>query len=178
MTFKAPEPLSILTFNWHEPYITLLAKSGHTFDIAEPKTGRGGVRRWTLASRPVPQNAKIISHGDGLQNLKAGKYDIALCQNVFDLGAVVEYDTPSILIFHNKLSTELALGGDTVLRGDYLASVTPLIEKADRLVFVSESKRLDWDFPDGKIIAPGVDIEQMKNISRRRDKLFRVWRTE
>ena len=162
MNRKAPEPLSILTFNWHEPYISLLAKTGHTFDIAEPDTGRGGVRRWNYASRPLPQNAKIISHEDGLKNLKAGRYDIALCHNVTDLSAVVEYDTPSILISHNKLTTELALGGDTVTRASYLASLKPLIEKADRLVFVSESKRLDWDFPDSKVITPGIDIDMAK----------------
>ena len=162
MNRKAPEPLSILTFNWHEPYISLLAKTGHTFDIAEPETGRSGVRRWNLSSRPLPQNAKIISQEDGLRNLKAGRYDIALCHNVTDLSAVVEYDTPSILIFHNKLTTELALGGDTVTREDYLASVEPLIEKADRLVFVSVSKRLDWGFLDGEIITPGVDIDIAK----------------
>lgn len=163
MTKETPKQLSILTFNWHEPYISLLAKTGHFFDIAEPKTGRGGVRRWSVSSRPVPQNGKIISFDEGIRNLKSGQYDIAICHNVADLKAVAQYDTPSILTFHNKLSTELALGGDTVKRSDYIASVGQLIKKANKLVFVSESKRRDWDLPESEIITPGVDIKGAKN---------------
>lgn len=151
--------LSILTFNWHEPYISLLAKTGHNFSIAEPDVGRGLIRRWNRAARPVPAYATIVSQKEAVKSLEAKNYDLVVCHNISDMKRVAGYGVPKILLFHNKLTTELALGKNTVTRVAYLDAVEPYISKADKLVFVSESKQADWDLQDGMVIAPGIDFD-------------------
>lgn len=166
--------LEILSFNWHEPYLWLLAKTGHRFEVAEPYAGRGAVRRWDRRVRPIPQNMSVISEHLALQKLKDKKYDLAVCHNFRDLRLVADNGVPAVLIFHNKLTTELALGGDTVDRGKYLQNVTPLAGRAEALVFVSESKREDWGLGGGITIKPGVDIDDLITYEGNKRKILRV----
>ena len=151
--------MRILTFNWHEPYIHLLAGTGHGLDIVEPFAGHGLARRWDFSVRPIPQNAKLISWEAARNGLRRDIYDLAVCHNFADLAAVCDFSVPPILIFHNRLTGELALGGNTVARDKYLADVSPLARKAAKLVFVSSSKKDDWGF-DGDVIAHGVDVSR------------------
>ena len=46
-------PLRILTFNWHEAYICLLAKTGHKFTVVDKH--KGGHAGWLQGTRPVPR---------------------------------------------------------------------------------------------------------------------------
>ena len=48
--------LKILSYNWHEPYLCLLSKVGHTFLIIEPEISEGNYRRWDKNMRPVNRN--------------------------------------------------------------------------------------------------------------------------
>lgn len=149
--------LSILTFNWHEPFIYNLARTGQSFDVAEPSVSRAGLRKWDLRCRPVPSNCAIIGMQTAVEKLERKAYSAVVCHNPADVAAVAAFDVPVVLVFHNRLSTELALGGDTVASGDYLGGVKPLIERADIKVFVSVSKKEDWGM-DGEVIGPGVDV--------------------
>jgi hypothetical protein len=148
----------ILTFNWHEPYLATLAATGHRFTVAEPDLGRNGPRRWNETCRPLPTNVTLVSEREGRALLADGAFDLVLAHNFRDMALVADASAPTILLFHNSLSGELALGGDTVDRDDYLADVTPLAHRATRRVFVSPLKRIDWGI-DGDVILPGIDLD-------------------
>jgi len=166
--------LRILTFNWHEPYICLLAKTGHAFDVAEPSGGRAGVHRWDGRVRPKPENVTVTGMDDAIKGLKENLHDLVICHNFRDLKNVAEYSTPAVLTFHNKLAAELAIGGGTVSREDYLAGVAPLAGRAEALVFVSEGKREDWSFGRGRVIKPCVDIDDLIPYGGEEKKILRV----
>ncbi len=151
--------LNILTFNWHEPYICLLSETGHNFYIYEPVTGQKLQRRWSPGFRPLPENAKIVDKAEMNRGLEKGGFDLVLCQNINDLLTVQNYPkTPKILVFHNKLSTEIVLGGNTVDRAIYLAQVKPLMDGV-LPVFISESKKAEWGL-EGEVIPPGINVNQ------------------
>ena len=47
--------LKILSWNWHEPYLTMIAKTGHDIHIVEPDQGRiGGAQ----VERPYPAETR------------------------------------------------------------------------------------------------------------------------
>jgi len=153
------QSLSILTFNWHEPYLCKLAKTGHFFDVVAPSLPRFGERLWDNSIRPLPQNVKIISAESAAAKMERNAYAAAICHNVADVAFAARFDTPIILIFHNTLTAELAIGGNTVSREDYLASIKPMLERADIKVFVSEMKKRDWEL-SGEVIHHGVDVSE------------------
>lgn len=152
----AKAPLKILSFNWHEPYLCALARTGHSFDVAEPRLGRDGARAWDRRLRPVPENLRLITELDARLNLDEGWYDLVLCHNFRDVAQVAAFEAPIALLFHNLLTGELAIGGRTVERRRYLDNVAPLAERAERMIFVSEAKRQDWGY-EGRVIVHGVD---------------------
>ena len=151
--------MRILTFNWHEAYICLLAKTGHQIDIVE--RFKGGSKVWFYETRPLPGNAAVVTEATARRRLRTRSYDVVVCHNVPDLVWSSEWPARKILIFHNKLSTEIALGRNTIDLETYRAEVKHLVETTRdvELVFISESKRDDWAFP-GHVIPPGIDLEE------------------
>ncbi len=149
----------ILTFNWHESYIHLLARTGCDFDVVEKwKGGRFG---WIEEFRPIPSNCRLVSEDEAKTGLNAGAYDRIIAHNINDLISVNEWPIPKILIFHNKLSTEIALGGNTVNREAYLENARQLIDSTKdlTLVFISKAKMEDWGMK-GEVILPGIDTAE------------------
>jgi spore maturation protein CgeB/Tfp pilus assembly protein PilF/ubiquinone/menaquinone biosynthesis C-methylase UbiE len=151
--------LNILTFNWHEIYICLLARTGFSFIVAEPDNN-GTPRRWDTRMRPVPDNVRIVTTPEWHAALRAGAFDLVIAHNpVQDLPHLVQFDVPKILVLHNKLSTSLALGNaeddareiSGKIKNDLFAATPNL-----RLVFISDTKRADWGL-DGTVIRPGID---------------------
>ena len=151
--------MRILTFNWHEAYICLLAKTGHQIDIVE--RFKGGSKVWFYETRPLPGNAAVVTEATARRRLRTRSYDVVVCHNVPDLVWSSEWPARKILIFHNKLSPEIALGRNTIDLETYRAEVKHLVETTRdvELVFISESKRDDWAFP-GHVIPPGIDLEE------------------
>ncbi|MEC4684761.1 MAG: methyltransferase domain-containing protein [Nitrospirota bacterium] len=163
----------ILTFNWHESYIHLLARTGYYFDVVEKwKGGRFG---WIEEFRPVPPNCRLVSEDEAKAGLNAGAYARIIAHNINDLISVNEWTIPKILIFHNKLSTEIALGGNTVNREAYLENVRQLIDSTKNLilVFISKAKMEDWGMK-GEIILPGVDTAEYGSWRGDAHKVLRV----
>jgi len=150
--------LKILSFNWHEPYICLLSEIGHRFLIVEPEITNGNYRRWDKNMRPIPSNVSLISDDEATSQLDKGEFDIAIAHNIKDLVKLNSYNLPKILVFHNKLSTEILLGKNEIIRDDYLKTIDHLL-KGVKKVFISESKRLDWGM-DGEVILPGIDVDK------------------
>jgi len=102
--------LNILSFNWHEPYICLLARTSHTFTIVEPEVREGVTMKWRKELRLVPENVSVVDRENALSQLEEGVFDLAICQNVKDLVFIRGFGMPKILVFHNKLTTEIELG--------------------------------------------------------------------
>ncbi len=148
--------LKILSYNWHEPYLCLLSKIGHTFLIIEPEISEGNYRRWDKNMRPVPDNVILVSEKEAISQLDEGAIDLVIAHNIKDLVNIYEYSLPKIIVFHNKLSTEIKLGKNKVNRDDYLNKINPLLVNVKK-VFISESKRHDWDMT-GDVILPGLDV--------------------
>ncbi len=148
--------LKILTFNWHEPYICLLARVGFQFYIVEPELSPGKFRRWDANMRPLPENAQILSQEEASKQLEEEGFDLVIANNIKDLVWVKSFHLPKISLFHCRLSAEIAIGGHQVQRDDYLERIAPLLTGVKN-VFISESKKQDWGL-QGEVIPHGLDI--------------------
>ncbi len=60
--------LRILTFNWHDPYIYLFARTSHDIHVGDWMQRADGTRGWDLRKRPVPSNVTLI---DGEEKARA-----------------------------------------------------------------------------------------------------------
>lgn len=149
-------PLRILTFNWHEAYLHLLSKISSVFDVVQKR--KAGLYGWIKAFRPVPPNMRLVHARVAQENLRAGAYDRVIAHNFQDLLAVRDCGVPVVLVFHNKLTTEIALSRRSVDRQEYLGKAERLIRSVPdlRLVFVSPTKQIDWGL-EGRVILPGID---------------------
>jgi glycosyltransferase involved in cell wall biosynthesis/tetratricopeptide (TPR) repeat protein/precorrin-6B methylase 2 len=164
--------LTILTFNWHEPYLCLLSEIGHEFLVVEPEISPGNTRHWDTNMRPLPENVRLISSKEALRQLDRNSIDLVIAHNVKDLIEIRDYTLPKILVFHNRLSTEIALGKGEVDREDYLSKIQPFF-KSVKKVFISESKRSDWEF-EGKVILPGIDVDEFEAYTGENSCVLRV----
>ena len=106
--------LKILSFNWHEPYLCLLSKIGHEFLVIEPEVGDGKIRKWDQNMRPLPINVRLLSLEAAKEELDQNAVDLIIAHNVKDLIELKDYTLPRILVFHNRLSTEIDLGNGKV----------------------------------------------------------------
>jgi len=151
--------LRILTFDWHEAYICLLARTGFSFIVAEPVCN-GVTRKWDERMRPVPENARIVPTEEWEDGLRNAAFDLVIAHNpIDDLIHLVAFDVPKILVLHNRLSTSLALGNNEAQRDEIYAKMRDELFAATpnlKLVFISETKRDDWGL-SGRVIRPGID---------------------
>ena len=164
--------LKILSYNWHEPYLCLLSKIGHTFLIIEPEITEGNYRRWDQNMRPIPDNVILVSEDEAMAQLDEGSLDLIIAHNVKDLIKIRDYSIPKILVFHNKLTTEIGLGNNNINRDKYLNSIGPLLIDVNK-VFISNSKRLDWEM-DGDVILPGLDVDEYSGYTGESSTILRV----
>ena len=164
--------LKILTFNWHEPYLCLLSKIGHEFLVIEPEIGPGKIRKWDRNMRPLPENVHLLSLEAAREELDQNAVDVIIAHNVKDLIELNDYSLPKILVFHNRLSTEIDLGNGKVDREEYLTKIQPFCDQAKK-VFISESKKQDWGM-DGKVIRPGLDVSEYDTYSGEAPRVLRV----
>lgn len=175
--------MRLLTFNWHEAYLCGLAKTGHRLEIVE--RDKGGSRVWFYETRPLPSNATIVPEAAARRRAGKRSYDAIVCHNIKDLLWAQDYAIPKILVFHNRLCTELALAGNPD-RGTFRREVVDVIAATRdvAMVFISESKQRDWDLP-GYVITPGIDpsdyggyggadarVLRVGNFMRRRDVML------
>ena len=153
--------MQILTFNWHEAYLWLLAKTGHAFHIVLREKGYRGHKAWFHQFRPVPPGARLIEEAEAREQWKTGAYDLILCHDPSDLAVVLDCPAPKILVLHNRASTVLAMNRYPGSKEKYLAWFRELLEASGpvRLVYISERKREDWGIP-GEVIPPGLDLSE------------------
>jgi hypothetical protein len=165
--------LRTLTINWHESYIHLLSKTGHAFDVVEKQ--KAGIFGWIHAIRPVPPNCRLVSQMVARSKLQGGAYDWIIAHSLADLLFFREWETPKVLVFHTKLTNDIAMTPTPVDRGAYMERVEQLISEARNLsiVFVSESKKSDWGL-DGGVILPGIDGEEYDGAVGDLEKVLRI----
>lgn len=148
--------MRILSFNWHTPYLSMLAMLDHRFEIAPPNIQTDQLSSWNEEMRPAPKNVTPITRQQMQDRIKEpGYYDLIIGHNVKDLAAAKDIKTPKILVFHNRLSTEAALGNQPGIVDEYRRYVRRLVSGVYS-VFISKTKRSDWGLP-GAIIMPGVE---------------------
>ncbi len=164
--------LKILTFNWHEPYLCLLTKIGHEFLVVEPEVASGKSRHWDQNMRPLPKNASLVSLEEALDQLNQNAVDLVIAHNVKDLIEIRDYTLPKILVFHNRLTTEIDLGNGKIGRDDYLSKIQPFVEPVKK-VFISESKKSDWGL-EGRVIPPGIDVDEYDTYTGENSRILRV----
>ncbi|MBI4382929.1 MAG: glycosyltransferase [Nitrospinae bacterium] len=164
--------LKILTFNWHEPYLCLMAKLGHQFYVLEPEIGPGHIRRWDENMRPRPENVHLVSMEHAEEMLLQNDVDLAIAHNIKDLIWMMGYDLPKIAVFHNRLTTEIGLSKNTISADEYKDKIKVLLEGIQK-VFISESKRRDWGLP-GEVILPGLDVRDFGGYTGERPVVLRV----
>jgi len=151
----------ILTFNWHVPYLCLMARTGHEFFVVEPET-TSGRRRWDHEMRPPPENVRVLDDRTWRRGLEENVFDLVVCHNHMDLVSVLSYPAPKILVLHNRLSTSLAMGDGLDKRPTFWENIfLPLYQSAGhvRFVAISAAKKADWGLP-ARVIMPGVDPDE------------------
>jgi len=155
---EGKDVIHILTFNWHEGYLTLLGKIPDIrMTIVERQ--KGGYSRWMTEFRPCPRGSRIVSETIACEELARGAFDMVIAHDPTDLLLTKESPVPQILVLHNRITTMLALGGNKVSREEYLewfsgvAGMVPDLE----IIAISKSKAKDWGLENARVIEPGVD---------------------
>lgn len=164
--------LRILTFNWHEGYIHLLAKTGYQFDVVQRlKGGRFG---WIHEFRPVPPNCRLITEDEAKTGLASGCYDRAICHNLQDFTLVAETPIPKVLLHHNKPIVETGISDRTEME-EFLRRLHSIYSQIKdlTLVFISETKKDSWGL-EGEVILPGIDHSDYQGWEGREEKVLRV----
>lgn len=153
----------ILTFNFHEPYLCLMAKTGLPFTVGL-YNGPPLARPWQTKYRPVPPNITLVEEHIWRDDLEAGRFDVVVAHNEINAASVLPIimrrPTPGLFVCHNRrsfLETTLREGREKKLK----AFRTLLVRLRDHMtfVFISESKRDDYGTP-GKVILPGIDVDE------------------
>ncbi len=166
-------PPRILTFNFHEPYLCLMAKTGLPFDVGLYAQGQLG-RIWNTAHRPKPENLALIDEPQWREALEQGRYDVIIAHNESNALDVAKAPGAKLLVCHNRR---------TFLRTNATTDQGDPVEVLDRLirglrnyfefVFISESKRDDYGVP-GRVILPGIDVEAYGGYDGARPEILRV----
>lgn len=175
----------ILTFNFHEPYLCLMAETGLPLDVGVYEHGPLA-RAWHAQFRPAPANLNFIREAAWRERLESGYYDVVIAQNESNAMDVIRAEAARLLICHNRRTfLKTTITGGEEAHAAYAEVVDTLAEHFE-LIFISESKQADYGLP-GRVIPPGFDVEawggytgevpcaiRVGNTMRQRDLMFDV----
>lgn len=164
--------MKILTFNWHETYIHLLAKTGFIFDVVE--RWKGGRYGWISEFRPLPPNCRMITEAEAQSGLDSGTYDSVVGHNMQDFVLISEAPIAKFLVHHNAFSMETGIV-DGKNKAEMLEKLRNMFAATSQLtlVFVSSMKRDSWEL-DGEVIPPGIDLSEYQGYHGDVGKVLRV----
>jgi 2-polyprenyl-3-methyl-5-hydroxy-6-metoxy-1,4-benzoquinol methylase/Tfp pilus assembly protein PilF len=149
--------LRVLTFNFHEPYICLMAQTGLPITVGLYEAGE--LRRdWQQGFRPIPRNVRLAPEAEWRRELKAGGFDVLVAHNEANAASVFKSTIPALLVCHNRRSMIEAnfVPGDPQGSEAY-GRLLDLLQERFGFIFISESKRDDYGIP-GRVILPGIDV--------------------
>lgn len=166
-------PLRILTTLWHEPYMALLAKTGHRFDVIVHKiiTWPHGPW-WDQTSRPLPDNIEVVGNPFEVVGSGGLGYDLFLAQTVADLSIMAQMRIPKVFLSHGMLRQPLRGIDDDAQLERMREELRPQLQGAV-LVFNDERKRQDWGF-EGTVIPGAVDPDDYGGWTGDTEKVLRV----
>ncbi|MCP4642822.1 MAG: glycosyltransferase [bacterium] len=176
----------VLTFNFHEPYICLMARIGVPITVGlydDPSMARP----WQTNFRPRPDGIVLAPEAEWRAGLKSGAFDVLVAHNEMNALKERESGIPSILLCHNRRSFLCTTyEGDFDEGNDKYARLLDILSQTYTFVFISESKREDYRY-SGPVIPPGIDAEafgsytgedacvlRVGNAMRERDVMFDV----
>ncbi len=149
----------ILTFNFHEPYLCLMAKTGFDFTIGLYKDGPLA-RQWQTKYRPMPVNMTPMEEDQWRAELAADKFDLVIAHNETNALDVLRARTPKILVCHNRRSfLRTTIRSDRENGPELYDELIAHLRERVHFLFISESKRDDYGVP-GDVILPGIDVEE------------------
>lgn len=155
--------LRVLTFNFHEPYLCLLAKTGHDFTVGlyrQPPFAR----TWETRFRPIPANVTLVDEPEWRRDLETGKFDVVIAHNAKNVYSISELllrsRTPALFVCHNRRTfieslIEPPREKGLIAHAELLAQVRCVAS----FVYISESKRDDYGI-HGIVIPPGIDVDE------------------
>ncbi|HPO13168.1 MAG TPA: glycosyltransferase [Candidatus Hydrogenedentes bacterium] len=163
----------ILTFNFHEPYLCLMARTGLAFDVGQYLEGRLAYA-WHTAYRPVPSNLNLLEEKVWRERLNAGNYDVVIAHNEMNALDIVKAPGAKLLVCHNRATFLRTTVG--VSEGDPVEAFNRLISRLRphfEFIFISESKRDDYGL-SGRVILPGIDVEDFGGYTGEQECVIRV----
>jgi len=180
----------ILTFNFHEPYLCLMARTGLPFVIGgydQPPLAR----KWHERYRPIPPGFTFLDEDTWRRDLAQGRFDVVIAHNEMNAATLSKEallsGTPLLLVCHNRRSfLETTMRNGPGSRRDTFHRLLETLGEFVRFVFISETKRDDYALP-GAVIRPGIDVDEyggytgetpgvlrVGNAMRPRDAMFDV----
>jgi 2-polyprenyl-3-methyl-5-hydroxy-6-metoxy-1,4-benzoquinol methylase/Tfp pilus assembly protein PilF len=163
----------ILTFNFHEPYLCLLAKTGYDFTVG--LFDELPLRRdWLTSFRPVPPNISFVDEKTWRDDACEGRYDLIIAQNPTNALEVFRSVGPAILLCHNRRTfMETTIPKEKALQHSTASRIIDRLQERFSFVFISESKRDDYGVP-GRVILPGIDVEEYGGYTGEERQVLRV----
>jgi len=164
----------ILTFNFHEPYLALMAKTGLPFTIGlyrRPQLARA----WHEHYRPVPPNMTIVDEPVWREDLAAGRFDVVIAHNETNaLDLMAHRRTPMMLVCHNrKTFLKSTMTDDPETGAEAYERLLARLREQFLFVFISETKKADYGM-DGIVIRPGIDIDEYGGYTGDTAEILRV----
>lgn len=181
------DTLRILTFNFHEPYLWLMAKTGLGFEVGLYSQGPLA-RAWHTHHRPVPTNLNLVPEAEWRAKIQSGYYDLLIAHNEMNALDIRHADCPKILVCHNRRTfLETTMGKTPAEAHAAMQEILETLQESSfHFVFISESKRKSYGI-DGDVILPGIDpaeygdytgaipaVLRVGNLMRERDLMFDV----
>lgn len=167
----------VLTFNFHEPYICLMAKTGIPLEIGlNPRPPFN--REWQTKFRPVPENITFVEEAQWRPDLAAGKYGVVIAQNennARDISReVADSRTPALLVMHNgrRYLESMLPQDDPDARANY-QELLNMLRQIYHFVYISDMKRASFKIP-GRVIQPGIDVEEYGGYEGGEARVLRV----
>lgn len=167
----------VLTFNFHEPYLCLMAKTGLAMDVGHYEGGHLK-REWHHVFRPVPGNLTLLGEAEWRARVESNYYDVIIAQNEMNALDVAKAPCGRLLLCHNRrtfLNSTLRIEG----AADPLEVFNKMLryfELQFEFLFISEAKRDDYGIP-GRVILPGIDLDDYGGYRGEDQHLIRVGNT-
>ncbi|MBX7255366.1 MAG: glycosyltransferase [Candidatus Hydrogenedentes bacterium] len=163
----------ILTFNFHEPYLCLLAQTGFAFDVGQFEKPPFA-REWQTRFRPLPPNLTLVEEKVWRRELQAGKYDVVIAHNELNANDLFGCPASAILVCHNRRNfLETTVTGDKEEGKNAYEKILAKLQEQFSFVFISEAKRQSYGL-EGTVILPGIDVNDYGGYMGERREILRV----